>query len=288
MQIAFHLGAHFTDPAALLRSLRHDEAGLAREGIALPGPSQYLPLLMQAAGAQGRSDDLPGRLRAVIGLTGGAERVILSGEDLMGLPEDALVAGQLYPGAGDRVRTLTTLFPGERIEFHLAIRSPATFLPSLLQRSDPERVQKLLGQVDLAALRWSDLIARMREAAPGAPITIWCDEDMPLIWPEALAAVSGASGDPPVAGLIDRLAPLMTDEGARRLGSRLTDHPPPNAQARRVIVTDFLNQFGRSEAIEMDLDIPGWTHATIDRLSDLYEDDIDRIAAMDGVHLISP
>lgn len=281
MQIALHLGAHFTDPSALLRSLRCHEAELAREGIALPGPSAYLPMLMAA------THDPPGELRERIRLPA-AERVVLSGEDLLGPAEQAVVDGVLYPAAAERVRKLTSLFPQERIELHLAIRSPATFLPSLLQNADPERVRQMLDGMNIETLRWSDLVARLREAAPKAPVTVWCDEDMPLIWPEALAAVSGSHGRAPMAGLLDRLGPLLTEEGARQMASYLSTYPPEDAETRRAIVTSFLNRFGRREAIEMDLDLPGWTPATIDRLSDLYEDDIERIAGMEGVHLITP
>lgn len=289
MQVAFHLGAHFTDPAALLRSLRHDEAALAREGIALPGPAVYLPLLMQATeGDPTLASNLPQRLQSSIGLSRGVDRLVLSGEDLLGRPARAVVGGRLYPAAAERVQMLAALFPGERIEFHMAIRSPATFLPSLLRCADPERVRLVLQDVDLTGLRWSELVARMREAAPDAPITIWCDEDMPLIWPEALAAVAGLSGAPPVAGLADRLAPLLTEEGARRMTSYLNANPAAEAETRRVAITGLLNQFARREAIEMELDLPGWTPATIDRLSDLYEEDIERIDRMDGVHLIAP
>lgn len=287
MQIAFHLGVHFTDPSAVLRSLRHHEAELAREGISLPGPSGYLPLLMQAT-EDGMAGDLGHRLRKSIGCDGAPERVVLSCEDLLGAPAQAVVEGQLYPAAAGRVQKLAGLFPGERIEFHMAIRSPATFLPSLLRQEDAAQVRHFLQDVDITSLRWSDLVARMREAAPRAPITIWCDEDMPLIWPEALAAVSGSAGEQPVAGLLDRLAPLLTEEGARRMASQLAEHPPQNAEARRNVVATFLSRYGRQEAIEMDLDMPGWTPATIDSLSDVYEEDIERIGRMDGVRFIAP
>ena len=292
MQVAFHLGAHFTEPSALLRSLRHQEAELARDGVSIPGPDAYLPLLLQATRPgslrSGEPEDLPRRLRQIIGRPDGAVRVILSGEDLLGPSEEAVAEDRLYPGAADRIRTLAALFPKDRLEFHLAIRSPATFLPSLVQRCPEGEAGRLLRRVDVAALRWSDLVARLRAAVPGAPVTVWCDEDMPLIWPEAVAAVAGGNGEPPHAALLDRLTPLLTEEGLRRLSQALTGDPPPDAEARRAIVTGILNRFGRSEAIEMDLDMPGWTHATIDRLSDAYEDDVERIGRMEGVHLIAP
>ena len=42
-------------------------------------------------------------------------------------------------------------------------------------------------------IRWSDVIDRILQMNPGVPLTIWCDEDTPLIWPEVLQAVSGHS-----------------------------------------------------------------------------------------------
>ena len=52
--------------------------------------------------------------------------------------------------------------------------------------------EDILTDVDpLRRLRWSDTVRNIRIHNPGVPLTVWCDEDTPLIWPEVLQAVSG-------------------------------------------------------------------------------------------------
>ena len=50
----------------------------------------------------------------------------------------------------------------------------------------------------------------------------------------------------------------------------------------------FLEAHAIEEAVEAEIDLPGWTDETIDMLTQLYEDDVERIAAMPEVTLITP
>jgi hypothetical protein len=54
------------------------------------------------------------------------------------------------------------------------------------------------------------------------------------------------------------------------------------------VVAAFLDKFADEAAIEEELDVPGWDTPLVDRLSALYDADIETIAAMDGVTFIAP
>ena len=49
----------------------------------------------------------------------------------------------------------------------------------------------------------------------------------------------------------------------------------------------FLDKYALDEAVEEELDIPGWTDEYVDALTDLYERDIEIIANMRNVTLIA-
>jgi hypothetical protein len=136
------------------------------------------------------------------------------------------------------------------------------------------------------------MVARLRAAVPDAEITVWCNEDAPLLWPEILSLLAGAPEDPDLPdsldGAGDFLAELMRPEGTTRLGSYLEQNAPRSASHRRRVIAAFLDRFARPDAVSETYDFPGWTAARIARLTETYEADIARIEGMEGVRLLRP
>ena len=199
MRIVYHLGAHCTDEERLLRCLLKNRGVLGAQGIDVPGPTRYRNLLRDTAIAlKGRpaTPETEAMLLEQISESEGARRMVLSWENFLAFLPWA-VDGALYPAAGPRTRAFAQVFPGCEAEFHLALRNPASFLPEVFQRQKEMKGGKpdmaaFCKDLDLDELRWSDVVWQILEANPGAPVTVWCDEDAPLIWPEILSAVSGA------------------------------------------------------------------------------------------------
>jgi hypothetical protein len=291
MQLSFHLGAHCTDEEALVRCLLKNREALAQDGIAVPGPTRYRTLLREATQAlegQTASPDTAAMLLDEIVEEDGVDRVVMSFESFMAFPRWALGRGQFYPGATDRTTGLCNLFPGHEVEFHLAVRNPATFLPALFEKQKGKSYEEFMEGCDPYALRWSDLVARILEASPGVPMTVWCDEDTPLIWPEVLREVSGHE---PWRQLEDShaiVAAIMAPEGFQRMTDYLATHPPETEIQRRRIVSAFLDKYALPDRIEMELDLPGWTDETVESLTLAYEEDIAGIARIPGVTVIAP
>ena len=50
----------------------------------------------------------------------------------------------------------------------------------------------------------------------------------------------------------------------------------------------FLDKYALEEKIEEELDLPGWDGAYVDMLTEIYEDDLEIIAAMPSVRLLTP
>lgn len=290
MRIVYHLGAHCTDEERILRCLLTNRGALAEQGIVVPGPARYRTLLRDTMGTlRGAvaSEDTQAMVLDQIMDEDQAERLILSWDNFLAFPQWAL-RRTFYPTAGERIRALTQIFPEIEAEFHLAIRNPATFLPALFQSQTKRTYDEFIEGTDPMLLRWSELVDRILAANPGVPLTIWCDEDRPLLWNEILRSISGHDPSVPLEGEDDFLATLMPPDGMARLTAYLAERPPQSEDQRRRIVSAFLGKFALAEQIEMELDLPGWTEDYVDALTNIYERDVARIALLPGVTFLQP
>jgi hypothetical protein len=290
MRIVYHLGAHCTDEDRLVRCLLKNRATLAEQGIIVPSPTRYRKLMRDTAiqlRGNAASEDTEAMILDQIMDEASADRLILSWTSFLGFPAYAVGDG-LYPGGGERLRDFTLIFPDIEPEFHLGIRNPATFLPDLRVRAQGKGHEDILHRVDPLRLRWSDTVRSILQANPGVPLTVWCDEDTPLIWPEVLQSVSGHDPALRLEDDDELLALLMTEAGLARYHGYCRDHPPQSVAHRRRIVTAFLEKFGRPERLTADAGAPGWTEELVEDLTTAYLEDVERIARIPGVRLIEP
>lgn len=289
MQIVYHLGVHCTDEERLLRCLLKNRALLAEDGILVPGPARYRTLLRdtaktlkgQPAGAETQSLVLD----EIIG-NDSARRLVFSWDNFPGYPQGA-VRSAFYASAAERMRGFCQIFPEAETEFHLAIRNPATFVPAIYQKQGGLAFEEFMEGVDLMALRWSDLIAGLQAANPDVEITVWCDEDTPLIWPEVLQAVTDHGPQVTLEDSDDLLRSIMSPDGLQRMTAYMATHPPQSPGQRRRIVSAFLDKFAIPDRIEVEFDMPGWTEDLITAASAAYDMDVSRIMAMPGVRFIA-
>ena len=290
MRIVYHLGAHCTDDDRLIRCLLKNRAVLAAQGIVVPPPNRYRTLLrdtaIQLKGAVASADTQALVLDQMMD-EDAADRLVLSWDNFLSFPNWAL-KGALYPVAGERVRSFMQVFPDVQASFYLAIRNPATWLPTLFKRLKDRSYDDFMTGADPMLLRWSDVVAQIKGQNPDTALTIWCDEDTPLVWPEVLAAVSGMAEDTVLEDADDLLAQIMTADGLLRLRAYLGEKGPFPPDRRRRVVTAFLDKFAVADQIEMDVTMPGWTADYVAAITQAYEVDVARIKAMPGVTFIAP
>jgi len=289
------LGAHCTDDERLLRCLLKNRQVLANQGIAVPGPTKYRTLFREMAGASKglpASAEIQAMVLDQIMKGSSAERLILSWDNFLSFTPRALEGG-LYRAAGERVRALALVFPQSTVEFCLALRNPATFLPELFNRQrnvkgGTKNFATFFKHWDPHDIRWSDVVDRILGLNPGVNLTIWCDEDTPLIWPEVLQAVSGHAAQTVLDGTDELLADIMSADGLSRLRAYLGSHSVSNPVLRRKITTAFLDRFALQDRITMDVEVPDWTADLVDSLTRNYELDVADIRSKPGVRLIEP
>lgn len=292
MQIAYHIGAHFTDEDLLLKCLLKNADLLSKHEILVPKPEAYRNVLrdtliaLRGNLASEEMQDVV--LDTILGEAEG-ERVVFSYESFICGAPQIFFEGKYYGKMGMKAQWLRNLFPDFEVEFSIGLRDPATHIPTLFQRQNGQRdFVQWRDQIDMNSLSWLRVLTELRQAVPDAPITVWCNEDTPLIWPEVLQGVS----DHPLELSLEQddalLATIMSDEGMRRMRSYLESHPPRSVDQRRRVVTAFLDKFAQEDAMEDEIDLPGWTEHIMDILSERYEADIDAIAALPGTRVILP
>ncbi len=290
MRIAFHIGAHCTDEDRLLRSLLKNKGDLAKHGVAVPGPGKFRALLAEIIGKLrgGRADQTTQDviLEALCD-SDDATRLILSFDNFLGNSKRAFEGGQLYPLIGDKVTRLRNLFPDTPVEFFIGIRDLATFIPAMYERDGNGDFAAFTRGLNPTDLHWVDVIETMHDAVPDCPITVWCNEDTPLIWPEIMRQIADLDHHVRLKGGFDLLGEIMAKEGITRLRAYLREHPPQNEIQRRRILTAFLDKYALEEAIEEELDLPGWTEELIDTLTGNYDDDMLEIARIPGVTMLT-
>jgi hypothetical protein len=291
MQIAYHIGANCTDEDRLLKTLLKNADTFAAQGIKVPGPGKYRRLLRETiqnlAGAAPAEDTRNILLDAILD-DEEASRLVMSNSGFICIPRRIFEQNRFYALAEQKVRALAALFPTDDLELFMGIRNPATFIPACFAPAKDYTFADYLRDVVVEDLRWSEVIATMRDAVPDAQITVWCNEDTPLIYAQLVREISGVDPLTQIIGGFDLLAAIMSTEGMTRLLSYLKSHPPQTEIQKRRIIAAFLDKYALEDQIEEEVDLPGWTAELMNRLTEIYEEDIETIEHMPGINFIGP
>jgi hypothetical protein len=291
MQIAFHIGANCTDEDRLLKSVLKNADVLWQQGIAVPGPGKYRSLIREAiqslAGAEPSPDSRDVLLDAIVDADD-LRRLVLSNDNFICVPNRIFEHGVFYPQAETKTRALHRLFPQDEISLFMGIRNPASFLQETLARVKLDNLGAYLGVLAPEEIRWSDVIRRIRQGAPDTPLTVWCNEDSALLWDQLIRRLSGAAAGTRLTGGTDLLATLLHPEGLVMLTETLARTPDASDADHHDMIAAIWAEHALPEAVEDVIDLPELDAETVARLTQLYEEDVDVIAAMPGVELLMP
>jgi hypothetical protein len=291
MQVVFHMGAPCTDDDRLIRSLLKNREALARQGIAVPTPALYRDVLkdtLRALDGAHAPEELQRNILESANIPEGTERIIFSDPRMVSINRLVVIGAQIWPMIDRVSRSLRNLFPSARVEFMLGMRDPATLIPALFKSSRFRQFEEFTEDMQPHALAWSEMLARMRAGVPDCPVSVWCNEDTPLIWGEVMRELAGCDALAPLTGVDDLIEDLMEPAGFRRMQRYFVENPPENEMLRRRVVAAFLDKYALDDALEEDLDTPGWSAEMLDDMTSSYEEDMDAVAHIPGVTLITP
>lgn len=291
INIVYHLGAPHTDNEQITWSLRKDAQMLTDKGVMLRRPKEYRPqlkeMILELKGDEPSVVDQEKLLASII-RNQQVDRLIMSDTRFLGVPAWMLYGGGFYKNAAKNTTRIRDLFPDNPCEFFLGISNPANFIPAVFNKQTDKTYEQFVDGVDLATIRWSDVISEIQQENPDCPLTVWCNEDTPIIWPTILREMAGLDPQTPLEGELDVIEKIMSQNGVDLLVKYLEERPNLTEIQRRRIRGIFLEKFYLDDEVEEEIDLPGWTDETIDALTDIYEDDLERIARLPGVHFITP
>lgn len=290
MQIVLHAGAHFTEDERLLRCLLRNKEDFSRRGVAVPGPSKYRTILRETLAAMQDNAPAPDARDVLLDMfldDESADRMILSHMFMFGAPRACVRDGLIYESAPHRLVQLAELFPNDRIELYLGMRNPATFLPALFDAAPQNDMNAFLRGAHPYDIVWSDTFHAMREAAPQITVTTWCFEDMPLLWAQIIRKMAGLEDGEKIVGGFDLLSNIISSKGMQRFRAYLKSHPAMSELQKRQVMSAFLEKFALPDAIEEELNAPGWTKETIEAMTEIYEKDMTEVASIPGVTFIA-
>ena len=291
MKVVLHAGAHVTDEGKLIECLLQNRDVLVEHGVEVPEPAVYQGLIrdtLHMALQTGLPDDTRDVLHDAILKADTPERLILSNQRFFGTPKMAAFGGVLYKTAETRLGFYQTMFAGDKIELFMGLCNPATFLPGVMNQTRFKSMENFLGDKSPFDIRWSDLIHRMRAAAPNVEITLWCNEDTPLIWGRILREMAGLKPNVPLKGEYSLMQQIMPKEGFKRFEAYLASKPRLTPGQKHQVAVAFLEKFALEDALTHEIDIPGWSHEMVDRLTEIYDEDMAEIARIPNVRLIMP
>lgn len=178
------------------------------------------------------------------------------------------------------------LFLEDEIKIFLALRNPATFLPVAFAQSKAATPDAYLKGLHPTQIRWSDLVRRIQGQFPMTKLSVWCNEDTPLIWADILRSIAGIEADQKITGRFDLLASIMSDEGMNRFLNYLRTHPPKSEGQKRRVIAAFLDKYAVYDKIEEVVYLPGMTDDMAEEPSQIYDHDVAFIENLPGVNFI--
>lgn len=291
MEIAFHIGANCTDEDRLLKSLLKNANAFEERGINIPGPSKYRRLIRETIQSLKGDEPDPATRRILLESIVGKsypDRLVLSNSNFICIPNRVFDSGVFYEQTESKLRGLKSLFPDDELELFIALRDPATFLPQVFSQSKAATLDIYLKGFYPTHIKWSDLIKRIRHTLPQAKLTVWCNEDTPLIWAEIIRRIAGVDKYTRITGGFDLLSTIMSPEGMQRFLKYMKEHPPQTEEQKRRIISAFLGKYALEDEIEEEVDVVGLDDKMIENLTEIYEQDLDVIAQMHGVNFIEP
>lgn len=291
MQVVIHAGAAFTDGGQLLESLLANKVALAQQGIAAltPHDCRQFVKIMSDSLAQGTPvQDAQASLGDVLPDAPGMERVVLSSEKFFGPRRAALQQGQIYPFGGNRTAYTAQLLPDCQTEIFVGLVNPGSFIPKILMSLHETQRQAILGSTDLSCLSWLSMIEDLHDMAPDVQLTLWANEDTPLIWGDIMRAMAGVPDEFALQEEYALLSSLLTETGKFQLLEHIRQEKLQDAQARRDRLAKIFEDHAQPEQIEEELDLPGWSAEIIGAFSELYQQDLATIQTMPNIRFLKP
>ncbi|RLK08292.1 hypothetical protein [Ruegeria conchae] len=291
MQMVIQAGAHFTDHDPLLNLLQANVQLVAESHAAFWGMRPFRKIFRPAlkpAADRPSHQDTRARFQKLMPQGQQVDRAILSSALYLGERASIIMDGQFYANAGQRMSYMDHLFSDSSVELFVGLRNPGSFIPKVLMLlSAPER-EHIVATTDLSCLSWLAMIEDIRDLAPDVKITLWSNEDSPLILGDIARALVGLPADTQLDQEYALLSSLISDLGKQELKGLREQQRPPNDPIFRGRLAQIFQQHALTGAIEEEVELPGWSEDIIAAFTELYEQDLARLRTMPDLRFLNP
>ncbi|SDW17405.1 hypothetical protein SAMN05444358_101123 [Ruegeria halocynthiae] len=291
MQMVIQAGAHFTDEAQLFSLLQANTQIMADNHTAFwglrPFRKIFRPALKPSADRPSHQDTLA-QFQNLFPKGQQIDRAILSSALYLGERSSIIMDGQFYARAGQRMAYLDQLFGESTVELFIGLRNPGSFIPNVLMLLSAHEREHILATTDLSCLSWLAMIEDIRDLAPDVKITLWSNEDFPLICGDILRTLAGMPDDTPIEEEFTLLSSLVSDVGKRELADVIEQQSVPNDPILRGKLGQIFQQHALTDAIEEELELPGWNEDIVAAFTELYEQDLARLQTMPDIRFLKP
>ena len=127
----------------------------------------------------------------------------------------------------------------------------------MLEHSPKPSMTSHLGVDEPCDICWSDTKHAIRNAVPDLTITVWCNEDTPLLWPQIINELAGLELGEEILNEFALLNKNMSKEGMQRFAAYLKSHLEMTEIQKRRVIFALLNKFALEEKIEEELTLAG-------------------------------
>lgn len=292
MHVNLHIGMHFSRTSRLVKSVRLNAANFARHGIVAPPVMAYRPVIAETLahldGMPPTRDESRALVREIMG-DADARRAVLIDEEWAGPIETAFDDEMLYAGMGENVRRVRELLQTEEVSLSLALINPATYVAGVLGVNRAAgKARWFVRNIPPETISWQLSIDRLLATVPDVPVTIWAEEDAPLIWSRALRHISGLPEGTAVRAHLMALQEILAPEGMKRLMTFLQKFPLTDPVATERAILAFLDKYDAAPVYGPQGGIEGWDDAALATITARYEADIARLAEYPRVTVIQP
>lgn len=292
MQINLHIGVHFTGAPRLHKAVLTNARVYKRNGTIASQVADFrAPIdetLKTLAGLPATREESRALIDQIVDGKQ-AERAILIDADRCAPPRRIFGQTGFYPDLGKQIRTLSELFCDADLRISLALLNPATFVGHALTKARTKRqAERFIETVDPSEISWLETISRVRETCPAIPLTLWADEDAPVIGGQILRHLGGLSEQTEIRAEIMMLQAALTEEGAARLRAYTAKFPAKNRAAFERIAMAFLDKYENVQTVGPEDGIGQWTDDALEEIAAGYEDDIAELSTRDGITFLQP
>ncbi|WP_163025747.1 hypothetical protein [Chachezhania antarctica] len=289
--LALHIGTIHDGADGLTPALRDNGALLTPLGSAVPRKRFYSARLEEVAFTQVEKPATLGELAPLWkGTKDGARPLhrFMSMPDTIGDEADLSQSQAFFPGAAAGPTALRRYFEGEiDTTFLLGLVNPATLISRACAGAEDEALSAGLSTIPPDSLSWLDVVTAIRVANPETPIVIWTREQLPFVWPQLMHVAAGLDTMVMTERTTDGLIGLLPDEAMTSLKEFVAreDLVEPSSLAR--VFKIYMEHFADPETLNEVIEVPGWDAETVRGITERYHEDVEAIATLDGVTVLT-